>query len=177
MTVHIDINCDMGESYGAWKMGEDAAAARRWCERLGIDRSELLREALANAEHLDLPNVVANACELPDGHGRGARPRELAGIAGPVIGYATVDGERVAVRVAGRDPFAESYHYGSLQPDFEELTAQAEELVAEVTGLRSLAGPARRASRGATRRRPPRRRSPPRAARTTRGRVRGSTRS
>src|SRR5438309_3788687 len=51
--------------------------------------------------------------------------------------------EKVAVRVAGREPFAESYHYASLQPDFDELTAEAEGLVAEATGLRSLAGPAR----------------------------------
>ena len=51
--------------------------------------------------------------------------------------------ERVAVRVAGREPFADSYHYASLQPDFDELTAEAEELVAQATGLRSLAGPAR----------------------------------
>ncbi len=51
--------------------------------------------------------------------------------------------EKIAVRVAGREPFAESYHYDSLQPDFEELTLEAEELVAESTGLRSLAGPAR----------------------------------
>ena len=51
--------------------------------------------------------------------------------------------ERVAIRVAGREPFSESYHYDSLQPDFEELTAQAEDLVASATGLRSLAGPAR----------------------------------
>ena len=51
--------------------------------------------------------------------------------------------EKVAIRVAGRDPFASSYHYASLQPDFDELTAQAEELVAVETGLRSLAGPAR----------------------------------
>ena len=51
--------------------------------------------------------------------------------------------QRVAVRVAGREPFAESYHYASLEPDFTELTAEAEELVAEATGLRSLAGPAR----------------------------------
>ena len=49
----------------------------------------------------------------------------------------------MAIRVAGREPFAESYHYASLQPDFEELTAEAEELVAAETGLRSLAGPAR----------------------------------
>jgi coenzyme F420 biosynthesis associated uncharacterized protein len=51
--------------------------------------------------------------------------------------------ERVAVRVGGREPFAGSYHYDSLQPDFDELTAEAEELVAAATGLRSLAGPAR----------------------------------
>ncbi len=51
--------------------------------------------------------------------------------------------EKVAVRVAGREPFAESYHYASLQPDFDELTAEAESLVGEATGLRSLAGPAR----------------------------------
>ncbi|MDQ1397966.1 MAG: hypothetical protein QOG64_3225, partial [Acidimicrobiaceae bacterium] len=50
---------------------------------------------------------------------------------------------RVAVRVAGREPFADSYHYASLQPDFDELTAEAEELVAQATGLRSLSGPAR----------------------------------
>jgi coenzyme F420 biosynthesis associated uncharacterized protein len=51
--------------------------------------------------------------------------------------------EAVAVRVSGREPFAESYHYDSLAPDFAEYTAQAEELVAVETGLRSLAGPAR----------------------------------
>src|SRR4051812_17226149 len=51
--------------------------------------------------------------------------------------------ERIAVRVGGREPFAESYHYASLLPDFDELTAEAEELVAAATGLRSLAGPAR----------------------------------
>jgi coenzyme F420 biosynthesis associated uncharacterized protein len=51
--------------------------------------------------------------------------------------------ERVAVRVAGREPFALSYHHDSLAPDFDRFTAQAEDLVAAETGLRSLAGPAR----------------------------------
>jgi coenzyme F420 biosynthesis associated uncharacterized protein len=51
--------------------------------------------------------------------------------------------ERVAVRAAGREPFAESYHYASLEPDFIELTAQAEDLVEQATGLRSLSGEAR----------------------------------
>jgi coenzyme F420 biosynthesis associated uncharacterized protein len=51
--------------------------------------------------------------------------------------------EKVAVRVAGSEPFAASYHYASLKPDFEEFTAEAEELVFAETGLRSLRGPAR----------------------------------
>jgi len=51
--------------------------------------------------------------------------------------------EKVAVRVGGREPFAGSYHAESLGPDFLELTAQAEDLVADATGLRSLSGPAR----------------------------------
>lgn len=51
--------------------------------------------------------------------------------------------ERMAVRVSGREPFAQSYHYASLAPDFAEFTAQAEDLVEAATGLRSLAGPAR----------------------------------
>jgi coenzyme F420 biosynthesis associated uncharacterized protein len=51
--------------------------------------------------------------------------------------------ERVAIRVAGNEPLADSYLADSLEPDFAEFTAQAEELVAGVTGLRSLAGPAR----------------------------------
>ncbi len=51
--------------------------------------------------------------------------------------------EKVAVRIAGREPLADSYHAHSLVPDFAELTAEAEALVAEATGLVSLAGPAR----------------------------------
>jgi coenzyme F420 biosynthesis associated uncharacterized protein len=51
--------------------------------------------------------------------------------------------ERVAARVGVRDPFTSSYHYASLQPDFDELTSEAEELVVRETGLVSLAGPAR----------------------------------
>jgi coenzyme F420 biosynthesis associated uncharacterized protein len=51
--------------------------------------------------------------------------------------------ERVAVRAAGREPFAESYLAHSLQRDFDEATAEAEELVAQATGLRSMSGPAR----------------------------------
>ena len=50
---------------------------------------------------------------------------------------------KVATRVAGREPFADSYHWDSLEPDFTEFTAEAEQLVSDATGLRSLAGPAR----------------------------------
>jgi coenzyme F420 biosynthesis associated uncharacterized protein len=51
--------------------------------------------------------------------------------------------ERIAVRVAGSEPFAGSYHADSLEPDFAELTAEAESLVTAETGLVSLQGPAR----------------------------------
>ncbi|MCB1039711.1 MAG: zinc-dependent metalloprotease, partial [Acidimicrobiales bacterium] len=51
--------------------------------------------------------------------------------------------EKVAIRAAGREPFAESYHYPSLASDFEELTGLAEEQVAAATGLRSASGAAR----------------------------------
>ena len=50
---------------------------------------------------------------------------------------------RVAARVGGRDPFASSYLYESLQPDFEELTDLAEGLVTAATGLHPQSGPAR----------------------------------
>jgi coenzyme F420 biosynthesis associated uncharacterized protein len=51
--------------------------------------------------------------------------------------------ERIAIRVAGREPFAGSYHADSLGPDFAELTAEAEALVVAETGLVSAHGPAR----------------------------------
>jgi coenzyme F420 biosynthesis associated uncharacterized protein len=49
---------------------------------------------------------------------------------------------RIARRVSGRDPLATSYLAGSLASDFAEVTAEAEVLVAEFTGLRA-PGPAR----------------------------------
>jgi coenzyme F420 biosynthesis associated uncharacterized protein len=51
--------------------------------------------------------------------------------------------EKVAVRVGGREPFADSYHHDSLASDFEELTAEAEALVAEATVLVLRTGPPR----------------------------------
>ncbi len=91
--------------------------------------------------------------------------------------------ERIATRLARRnDPFADSYHYASLQPDFADLTAQAEELVAECTGLRSQAGPARARVRGSRRMGPRQHRVVPKTAasghrspRTTASRAGGAT--
>lgn len=51
--------------------------------------------------------------------------------------------ERVAARVAKRTPAIADYELAALAADFQELTAEAEELVTAETGLRSLAGPAR----------------------------------
>jgi len=51
--------------------------------------------------------------------------------------------ERVAKKVGGHEPFIDSYHYRRLAPELTELTAQAEEMVATETGLKSMAGNAR----------------------------------
>ena len=50
---------------------------------------------------------------------------------------------RVAIRISERRPSSSSYHYATLAPDFERFTAQAEQLVAEETGLYSHMGAAR----------------------------------
>ncbi len=51
--------------------------------------------------------------------------------------------QRVATKIATRNQNAPSYHYATLEPDFERFTAEAEELVAAETGLRSYSGNAR----------------------------------
>jgi len=71
-----------------------------------------------------------------------------AGPAGPpadrVQGAVAWDvAERVAGWVSSRRPLPAPYRPDLLQRDFDELTAQAEELVAEATGLRSASGDAR----------------------------------
>ena len=49
----------------------------------------------------------------------------------------------VARRAAGNEPFRAAHHRDGLEADFDRYTAQAEDLVAECTGLRSLTGNAR----------------------------------
>ena len=49
----------------------------------------------------------------------------------------------VAARLARRDPYREVVPIAALQPVFDELTAEAEELVAATTGLPRAAGPGR----------------------------------
>lgn len=59
---------------------------------------------------------------------------------------ASVDWElasRIARRVGGTEPLANSYLYDSLDPDFAAATVLAEQLVTAETGLSSLDGPAR----------------------------------
>jgi coenzyme F420 biosynthesis associated uncharacterized protein len=51
--------------------------------------------------------------------------------------------DRVARRVAGHEALERSYLARALHRDFDDVTVDAEGLVAEHTGLRSLAGPAR----------------------------------
>ncbi len=51
--------------------------------------------------------------------------------------------ERIAQRLAGRDPLESSYLAASLQADFEDATTTAERLVGEFTGLQAPDDPAR----------------------------------
>ncbi|MGQ0743999.1 MAG: zinc-dependent metalloprotease [Acidimicrobiales bacterium] len=65
------------------------------------------------------------------------------GSSGPLGAIAWDVVEAVAVRVAGSEPLAASYHSASLEPDLLELTATAERMVENETGLVSARGPAR----------------------------------
>ncbi|MDQ6839408.1 MAG: zinc-dependent metalloprotease, partial [Actinomycetota bacterium] len=71
------------------------------------------------------------------GPGSKASPSAGAGL----IGWDVA--ERVAAKVARRTAPAAHFDMVALAADFDELTAQAEELVTAETGLKSLAGPAR----------------------------------
>ena len=64
----------------------------------------------------------------------------MAGVEPDPVDWALA--ERVARRFAGRDPLASSYLGESLRPDFDAVTVEAEELVADYTGLRA-PGPGR----------------------------------
>ena len=50
---------------------------------------------------------------------------------------------KVARKVAGKEPFTGAVYRDGLEDDFDRFTAQAEDLVADCTGLRSLSGNAR----------------------------------
>lgn len=94
----------------------------------------------AGASAADDPHCGGHHWPVPEEGRRSPLSQALSNVAAAVDwGVA----EKVAIRTAKKDPFAASYHYQSLQPDFDRLTAVAEELVAQETGLRSLAGPAR----------------------------------
>ena len=68
---------------------------------------------------------------------------ESGGATGSTGAVAWDTAERVADWVGSRSRLPAPYRPDLLQRDFEELTAQAEELVAASTGLRSSSGPAR----------------------------------
>jgi UPF0271 protein len=76
----IDINCDMGESYGAWKMGDDAAvlpfvtSANIACGFHGGDPATIRKTVALAVDH----GVAIGAHpSLPDLQGFGRRPMKL----------------------------------------------------------------------------------------------------
>ena len=50
----IDLNCDMGESFGPWKMGSDAEAQKNLLPAL-LDLSRRIGEALDQGETAPAP--------------------------------------------------------------------------------------------------------------------------
>ncbi|MGQ0546004.1 MAG: LamB/YcsF family protein [Betaproteobacteria bacterium] len=77
----IDLNCDMGESYGAWKMGDDAAvmphisSANIACGFHGGDPATIRRTVALAVEH----GVAVGAHpSLPDLQGFGRRAMKIA---------------------------------------------------------------------------------------------------
>src|SRR5690606_10196769 len=101
-------------------------------------------ECLACAACSPWPGTTGSASRSPSATSRKSSRSATRRGGRPVASPVDWDlAERVAVRVAGREPLAESYHYARLARDFEEVTALAEELVERATGLRSASGPAR----------------------------------
>jgi 5-oxoprolinase (ATP-hydrolysing) subunit A len=77
----IDLNCDMGESYGAWKMGDDAAvmphitSANIACGFHGGDPATIRRTVRLAVDH----GVAIGAHpSLPDLQGFGRRPMKIS---------------------------------------------------------------------------------------------------
>ena len=81
MTLRIDLNCDMGESYGAWKMGNDEAilpfvsSANIACGFHGGDPATM-RKTVAAAIKNNV-GVDAHPC-LPDLQGFGRRDMKIS---------------------------------------------------------------------------------------------------
>ena len=81
MSTTLDLNCDMGESYGAWTMGNDAAilpfvsSANIACGYHGGDPATMRRTVAAALEH----GVALGAHpSLPDLVGFGRRPMQIS---------------------------------------------------------------------------------------------------
>ncbi|OZI47496.1 lactam utilization protein LamB [Bordetella genomosp. 5] len=81
MSITLDLNCDMGESYGAWTMGNDAAilpfvsSANIACGYHGGDPATMRRTVAAALEH----GVALGAHpSLPDLVGFGRRPMQIS---------------------------------------------------------------------------------------------------
>lgn len=82
MAMRVDLNCDLGESFGPWPMGDDAAML-----------SLVSSANIAGGMHGGDPSVILNACSLARGNGVsiGAHPGfpDLQGFGRrQIIGYA-----------------------------------------------------------------------------------------
>src|ERR1044071_8034378 len=94
MTTYIDINCDMGESYGRWTLGADEEVM-----------PHITSANIACGFHGGDPHVIRKTVELAVQHGvagGGDEPPAREGARHPVLHFRGDPGARPCVGRAGR---------------------------------------------------------------------------
>lgn len=129
----IDLNCDMGESFGAWRMGADAAvmpwitSANIACGFHAGDASVMRR----TVEAAVAAGVAIGAhVGLPDLAGFGRRAMALDAQAGHDITVVQIGALQAMARIAGArvvhvKPHGALYHMLDTQPELADAVARA----------------------------------------------------
>jgi Uncharacterized proteins, homologs of lactam utilization protein B len=150
MTQAIDLNCDMGESYGAWKMGDDEAilpyvsSANIACGFHGGDPAVMRRTVTAALRH----GVSLGAHpSLPDLQGFGRRtmqvsPQEAYDITVYQVGALAAVAASQGARLNHVKPHGALYNMAARDPALAEAICRAVRDVDATLVLYGLAGSA-----------------------------------
>ena len=133
MRTHIDLNCDIGESYGAWTMGQDAqvmpwiTSANIACGFHAGDFSTM-QETVALARQHDV--AIGAHVALPDRQGFGRRemkitPHEAYALTLYQIGALAAFARAAATRVAHVKPHGALYNMAAKDRALADAIARA----------------------------------------------------